>query len=121
MDVERGVDQMRVVPVALADRTGLPLVEACFEKPRTRRVTATGMRSAARSRTSGNNIWEGVAGEVGRGPMQDLILLIQLLDAPTPLADLELTGPCRTDVDPSNEAGASPSKESIEAGAQLRG
>ena len=32
VDVDRGVDQVRVVPVTLADRIGLPLVEGLLRK-----------------------------------------------------------------------------------------
>jgi hypothetical protein len=53
VDVDDGVDQMRVVPVPLRDRVGEPLVEPWVENPRTRQVTTTAMPSSARSRTSG--------------------------------------------------------------------
>jgi len=51
MDVEGGVDEMRLVPVTLRDWVSPPL--AWVEKPSTRQVTVTANPSAARSRTSG--------------------------------------------------------------------
>ena len=42
VDVEDGVDQVRVVPVPVADRVGVPCVEGlCRENPSTRQVTVT--------------------------------------------------------------------------------
>ena len=62
MDVDRGVDQVRIVVVAVGDRVGFPFVESLLEKPSTRQVTATGMLSSARSRTSGYIILGGRRG-----------------------------------------------------------
>ncbi|MDQ1537345.1 MAG: hypothetical protein QOE58_1738 [Actinomycetota bacterium] len=53
MYIDRGVDQVRVVPIALTDRFPQPGIEPCLLNFNTRQVTATGIPSAARSRTSG--------------------------------------------------------------------
>ena len=69
-----------------------------MEKPSTRQVTATGIPSAARSRTSGYFILGELPGEVGGRPAQDLVLL---LEDPVALLQLsQLRGLGRRDAGP---------------------
>jgi hypothetical protein len=94
VDVDRGVDQMRVVPVALADRGGLPRVErllrSCRARGRSPRHGSCWRRALG---PAGTSFWEHVAGEVRRRPAQDLVLLLQLLGSLTQLAVLGLQSP----------------------------
>ena len=94
VDVDRGVDQMRVVPVALADRGGLPRVErllrSCRARGRSPRHGSCWRRALG---PAGTSFWEHVAGEVRRRPAQDLVLLLQLLGSLTQLAVLGLQVP----------------------------
>jgi hypothetical protein len=53
VDVECGVDQMRVVPVPLADRVGLPLVDRLLGKADHPAGHRDGIFSAANSWTRG--------------------------------------------------------------------
>ena len=82
VDVDRGVDQVRVVPVALRDRVGLPLVERLLgeaEHPAGHRDRDARRRPGRGP--AGTSFWERVAGEVGSGAAQDLVLLLELLGA----------------------------------------
>ena len=91
VDVERGVDQVRVVPVALADRVGA----ATGRRPAWRsRAPGRSPRRGSRRRPgqgpAGTSFWERVPGEVRRRPAQDLVLLLELLGALAQLAVLRL-------------------------------
>jgi hypothetical protein len=98
VDVDRGVEQVRVGSVPIGHRLRFPCVEGLLGKAEHPAVTATGILSigsSASSRTSGNIISGRVAGEVGRRSTQDLDLLLELLVASTQLADLDLIGGLR--------------------------
>jgi hypothetical protein len=94
VDVDRGVDQMSVVPVALGHRFRAPLVESlAWRSPAPGRSSRLGSCGSGRRRVhgpAGTSFWEGVASEVGRRPRQDLVLLLELFGPPPQLAVLGL-------------------------------
>ena len=67
VDVEGGVDQVRLVPVAAADRTLAPRVVGLFGEA----------EHPAGNGPAGMSFWGDLAGEVGRGPAQDFVFLFQ--------------------------------------------
>ncbi len=112
VDVDRGVDQVRVVPVPLGDRVGAPLVEGLLGEAEHPAGHRDGDARRRRGHgPAGTSFWEGVAGEVGRRAAQDLVLLLELLG---PLAQLAVLGLQVTVAAPAG-AGAGPTPSSRSA------
>jgi hypothetical protein len=87
-----------VVPVPLGDRVGEPLVGGLLgeaEDPaghRNRNPTRGVRASGEVGGPAGTSFWEHAAGEVGRRPTQDLVLLLQLLVPPPQVTQLGIRG-----------------------------
>ena len=91
MDVQCGVDQMRIITFQLADRVG----PSTGRTPawRTRAPGRSPPRESSRLRgrgPAGTSLWERVPSEVGSRPAQDLVLLLQLLGTAAQLPVLRL-------------------------------
>jgi hypothetical protein len=97
VDVDRGVDQVRVVPGRWVTGAARHRYNARLEKPSTRGSPRQESSLRPGHRPAGTSLWEHAAGYVGRCPAQDLVLLRQQPVAPRELAQLLRAGPGRVD------------------------
>mgnify|MGYP000285678635 CR=1 FL=1 len=91
VDVHRCVNQVRIGPVTLRDRRGLPCVERLFREPKHPAGHRYGNPVARLGQgPAGTSFWGQLPGEERRCPAQDFVLLLQ---QPDPLPGIpELRG-----------------------------